>query len=743
MQTAQRYYKHWRKFFSWGTRWLVSVGGIGVLAAVTLIFLFLLSVVLPLWQAPRLEAWGYYPVPGGTVTDQTLYYLLEEHREIGLRVTQSGRGIFFRGSDGQPLQQRDLLPESATVSAFAAGELAQGYFALGLADGRALLVHAGFRTQHRQEEGRTIHPELSFPLGPEPIPVDPEGRALIRLALQADQEQLSLLALTEDQRLLLLGFTREESFAAQEPQWQRRELNLPPPQGEVLQMLIDLRQQSAYVIERAGQISLYDIHAAEPRLVQQVRAGSGELQLTRASLLSGGLSLLIGDQQGGLSQWMPLRDQNNNRTLALVRRFESHSGAISALATEYYRKGFAAVSTEGHACLYYATTGAALACRTLVRNVQHVAFAPRADLLLIEEPATGVRLLELHNPHPEFSWQAAWGKVWYEGRAKPDHIWQSSSANDDFEPKFSLMPLGLGTLKAAFYTMLFSVPIAILGAMYTAYFMSAGLRALVKPVIEIMEALPTVILGFLAGLWFAPLVEKNLPGFLLIVLTIPAVGIGASALWFWAPPGLRRRIGEGREFLLLIPLIIIAVAGALWLGTMLERLFFGGNTPLWLFQHGIDYAQRNAMVVGIAMGFAVIPTIFSISEDAIFSVPRHLSVGSLALGASRWQTMIRIVLLTASPGIFSAVMIGLGRAVGETMIVIMATGNTPIMDLNLFQGFRAMSANIAVEMPESEVGSTHYRMLFLCGLLLFLVTFLLNTVAEIVRQRLRQRYSNL
>jgi len=105
--------------------------------------------------------------------------------------------------------------------------------------------------------------------------------------------------------------------------------------------------------------------------------------------------------------------------------------------------------------------------------------------------------------------------------------------------------------------------------------------------------------------------------------------------------------------------------------------------------------------------------------------------------------MVKVVLLTASPGIFSAVMIGLGRAVGETMIVVMATGNTAIMDLNIFQGFRALSANIAVEMPESELGSTHYRILFLAGLVLFMATFAFNTVAEVVRQRLRVKYSSL
>jgi phosphate transport system permease protein len=143
------------------------------------------------------------------------------------------------------------------------------------------------------------------------------------------------------------------------------------------------------------------------------------------------------------------------------------------------------------------------------------------------------------------------------------------------------------------------------------------------------------------------------------------------------------------------------------------------------------------------MGFAVIPTIFSIAEDAIFSVPKSMSYGSLALGATPWQTMLYVVLPTASPGIFSALMIGMGRAVGETMIVLMATGNTPITDINIFEGMRTLAANIAVEIPEAEVGSSHYRILFLTGFVLFCFTFVFNTAAEIVRQRLRNKYGSL
>jgi phosphate transport system permease protein len=154
----------------------------------------------------------------------------------------------------------------------------------------------------------------------------------------------------------------------------------------------------------------------------------------------------------------------------------------------------------------------------------------------------------------------------------------------------------------------------------------------------------------------------------------------------------------------------------------------------------LSFDQRNAFVVGMVMGFAVVPIIFTISEDALSSVPPGLTAASLALGATRWQTALHVVLPSASPGIFSATMVGFGRAVGETMIVLMATGNTPVMDWNIFNGFRTLSANIAVEIPEAPVGGTLFRSLFLAALLLFIMTFVVNTAAEVIRQRMRMKY---
>jgi phosphate transport system permease protein len=195
--------------------------------------------------------------------------------------------------------------------------------------------------------------------------------------------------------------------------------------------------------------------------------------------------------------------------------------------------------------------------------------------------------------------------------------------------------------------------------------------------------------------------------------------------------------------MILIPVVILLGYLSMQMSSDLERWLFAGDIRLFLAEHGVHFDQRNALVVGLAMGFAVIPTIFTIAEDAVFSVPKHLTDGSLALGATQWQTLTHVVLLTASPGIFSAIMIGLGRAVGETMIVLMATGNTPILDWNMFEGMRSLAATIAVELPESEVGNSHYRLLFLAALLLFIFTFAVNSLAELVRQRLRDKYRSL
>ncbi|MDR2982265.1 MAG: ABC transporter permease subunit [Puniceicoccales bacterium] len=409
------------------------------------------------------------------------------------------------------------------------------------------------------------------------------------------------------------------------------------------------------------------------------------------------------------------------------------------------------VTEGGEASLRYSTT-------ETVRWTTSLDFKPTAsfigghyDSVNFLDNDGNIHRYRLSDPHPESGWKAFFGKIWYESAPEPAWTWQSSSGNDDFEPKLSLVPLIFGTVKGTGYAMVFSLPISLLAALYMAQFMRPEHKRIVKPIMETMASLPSVVLGFIAALWLAPRVETKVPSLILVAIALPLAAMAAGFCWSRLPAKWKRWIPPGWEFAGLIPLIVLVAMGVWSLGPTFERLFFTWKDPStgqviadfrlwWTSLSGAAFEQRNCLVVGFIMGFAVIPVIFTIAEDALSNVPRSLVSASLALGASRWQTAWRVVVPTASAGIFSGVMIGFGRAIGETMIVVMATGNTAVMDWNIFNGMRTLSANIAVELPEAAVASTHYRTLFLGACCLFILTFILNTAAELLRQRLREKY---
>lgn len=719
----------------------MAAGGVAVLVSILLIFFYLLYVVLPLFEGASIGE-----VERSLDAGPAIHVAIDEYRETTFTVAADGSYTLVRNGDGAVTDSGRLDGGAGgDISAIGHGDPTTGVVLAATGDGRVFAR----RLEHRidfPDDVRRVTAALTWPLGDAALTVDPKGRALRIVAGQVGEEQATLVGVTDDDTLRLLHVAIETSFLDDEVTLEETRSRIPLSGVRPTRIIVDIDQRDLFVATDHGELLLFDItDKANVALVDRVAATPPEVALTALEFLSGGISVLVGDAGGGIAQWFPVRDENNDYSLARVRTFRPLEAGITRIAPEYHRKAFAAIDSDGTLALYHTTANRRNALRRgVAHNPAALSMAPRADAVVVQDGGGRIDILPVDNEHPEVSFDALWGKVWYESRAEPEFIWQSSSASSDFEPKYSLTPLTFGTLKATFYSMLFAMPLAVLGAIYTAYFMTPAMRAVVKPSIEVMAALPTVILGFLAGLWLAPLVEQELVGFFLSVAVVPLAVILGALAWSRTPQSWRQLIPDGWEALLLVPVIILAGWFSLELGTLLELLLFDGSAPHWLNEHyGITYDQRNSLVVGIAIGFAVIPTIFSISEDAVFSVPRSLTMGSLALGATPWQTAIRIVLLTASPGIFSAVMIGMGRAVGETMIVLMATGNTPIMDLNIFQGFRALSANIAVEMPESEVGSTHYRILFLAALVLFMFTFLVNTAAELVRQRLRTKYASL
>ncbi|NNK98423.1 MAG: ABC transporter permease subunit [Xanthomonadales bacterium] len=718
---------------------VIGLGGVMVIAAVLLILFYLLYVVMPLFLPAHASQSNLGGNPGWT-GDKTVFLSLEEQQQVAFRVSQDGVAEFFK-LDGLSVIEKILLSDDDRKVAHVAGDQGNsGLIAVAFDDGLVSLVKETYTTDYSAGiEQRTIKPVLEFPYGAGQRILLPTG-AMTGLVLSENDSQLLLAAAGIGGQIRIELNTKQENFLSGEITLERS-VKTFAADFEVTTISVSSDHRWLYLGDSTGRVHFISIASMETIQVVQV----SDAPITSTSMLLGGISLLAGDARGTITQLFPVRDADNQFALEKIRRFESDQGAIVRIIPEQRRKGFVAVDAQGGLAIYHSTAGTLVLQRQLDNGLPDaLALAPRASGLLILNTDGSADFMDIDNEHPEVSFASLWSKVWYENYEAPEYVWQSSASSNDFEPKFSLTPLAFGTLKAALYAMLFALPLALMGAAFTAYFMSPALRRLVKPTIEIMEALPTVILGFLAGLWFAPFLEENLAGVLSMLIVMP-IGLLLFA-WFWTRSQWRIKsfVKPGWEPILLLPVIVVLAVVSMEFAGPLQSLFFGGDLRSWLSQEaGISYDQRNAMVVGCAMGFAVIPTIFSIAEDAIYGVPKSLSDGSLALGATSWQTLVRVILPTASPGMFSAVMIGLGRAVGETMIVLMATGNTPIMDWNLFEGMRTLAANIAVEMPESALNSSHYRILFLAALVLFVFTFFVNTGAELVRQRLREKYSSL
>ncbi len=447
-------------------------------------------------------------------------------------------------------------------------------------------------------------------------------------------------------------------------------------------------------IDRGGRVTAAALNAdgrlylgtAEGNIVSVIFDGSGgaavdvvpafrdRRAVTSLSFLTGGGALAVGDAAGGVSVWFPRREDGAFRLRSSVDwAAEGGPSPVVAIAPSGRDRGFMTLDGRGGIRWLYSTNG-----RTLLslppEQPRAVALAlnARADNLVTLHADGAVVFRSLDGAAPEAGWAGFFARLLYEGYEEPAFVWQSTGSEAG-EQKLSLVPLVWGSVKAAVYALFFATPIALAAAMYLSQFADPRWRDRLKPAVEMLAAVPSVVIGFLAALWLAPMLER----------------------------------------------------------------YMGFFTAHW------QYDQRNSLVIAVAMGFAVIPTVFSLAEDSISAVPPSLSAASLALGASKWQTVIRVVLPTASPGIFTAVMLGFGRAVGETMIVLMAAGNTPIISLSPFNGMRTLSANIAVEMPEAPVGGTLYRTLFLCALILFVMTLVINTVAEIFRNRLRRRYGRI
>ena len=719
-------------------RWVVSTGGLGLIALVVFIFFYLLAEVLPLFTNAELRLQSSETRSSASAEHDIWLLELDEQGEVLLQVDSSG-AIVFEQLDGSGVERFASAIAQPVLLARDFG--ANGLFALAAADGSVELYRYGFKDDF-SSGSRVIQTQLLRPYGVDKLQLELEGE-LQALELREFQDILLLAALDSVRGLRL--FQVEQSFNLFTEEVTLTQQELAAPVGDWRPELLAINGNQRWLFTALGdQVRVFALRADGLRWHSNYSVPG----LQSWQWLLGQSSLLLRTADS-VQQWSMVNyGQQGQRGFEFSQLRSLRTDELSAesiLVPAQRSRSF--IALDSSRLLFVNTTAEKYsldsALPELSGPVRAAALSPRADNIYVRTDS-GSWLYSVDNPYPEISLKVLWGKIWYENYPEPRHIWQSSAATDDFEPKLSLVPLTYGTLKSAFYAMLLAAPLAVLAAIYTSYFMAPTLRRKVKPAIEMMEAVPTVILGFIAGLFLAPFVENNLGAVCLLILLGPGfiLLLGQGARFF--PAALRRRLEDGWHLAFLLPALALFTVFILQITPTVEQALLGTSTRNWFTTElGIDYDQRNALVIGIAMGFAVIPSIFSVAEDALFGVPAHLSNGSLALGANRWQTLYYVVLPTASPGIFSALSIGFGRAVGETMIVLMATGNTPIMDASIFTGMRTLAANIAVEIPESVVGSSHFRVLFLSGLVLFAFTFVLNTVAEFVRQNLRKKYGSL
>ncbi|MBI4962833.1 MAG: ABC transporter permease subunit [Desulfomonile tiedjei] len=837
----------------------ITIGGVLVIAAVLLMMVFLVYEVTPLFRGGSLESASNYAFEGKP--KETLGLSMDDYRTVAVGITRDGTILAWHARTGTALKAPSFDFGGKTVTAFAQ-TLDTTNAAFGFSDGSVRF-------------GRIIFKNDLLPADPAPPDLKPldsqdstdgsavfsviPGKQIRKISVEVQLDEQVVVSETGspivalNYRLTDFGERPKRTFVALDSQGvaslniAESKLNLftrkvktdvtktilpALPAGAVVsQISVTEAGDQVYFAEKSGRIYRFATRDLNhPELVDTQDVLPTGVGLTALGFLVGDVSLVVGGSDGSLSIYFLLEKKgassSDGLSLVQTRKLEPQIAAVTGFAAEARGKTFATADARGGVWVRHGTSQRTLLRLTAQQGVapHGLVLAPRLNGLLLLGQGGQVNFWDIDIPHPEVSLHTLFGKVWYEGYPQPTYTWQSSAATDAFEPKLSLVPLIFGTLKGTFYSLLFAVPVALLAAIYTSEFLPQSARGKVKPVMEVMASIPSVVLGFVAALVLAPFVENWIGSVMLVFAIVPLSLVLAAYLWQLLPPSLALRLHGLTKFLLMF----VVVGAALWLayqaGPLFEKVFFNGNFQAWLNRDtgrpapflfililplmavavslaasrvfgqrfslylrnfpplysaildllrwmalaavigglsyilalfleamGVDprgevvstYVQRNTFIVGFAMGFAVIPIIYTLAEDALNAVPDHLRAASLGCGATPWQTAMWIILPTAMSGVFSAIMIGMGRAVGETMIVVMSAGNTPLIDLNIFNGLRALSANIAVELPEAPKDGTLYRVLFLTGLVLFGMTFVINTVAELVRLRFRKRAMQL
>lgn len=679
---------------------IITIGGLTVLVTLAVLIWHLLYVTSPLLLSPSLKAINSWPTP------ENEHILLLEDLSAGraiLSMTEDCQLNLYQSDDSDTaLELLKTLPQSCQLSTRALHYGGERYlFQLG-ADGvirMERLIRVAQRIERMQELSFLVKPAVPEMIQQWQVALSERWLAL---AIQSDS-QWHVHWVSRDRPLQ--NFTQELDGSGQ------------------LLLLPSVRTALWYKLD--------EVVFTSPGSHQRIHT---DRPVETVSAFPDHKAVLIGLEDGEVQKWSSFNQQGQ----FIYQQIYTLPEPVSVQQMQMVSgKDLGVILTpDQDLLLFLGSTGEILQRHSLSQS--GLSFLLAGNKLFVQHKQS-IEQWHIDNASSIVSFESLWSKVWYHGYAEPDTIWQSTTSADSSQAKYSLVPLVIGSLKAALFALMVAIPLALGAAIYTAYFVPDSLRNWLKPGIEMLEAVPSVVIGFIAAIWLIPVVEDYL---LAIVLFLWGLPIGLIISAFLQKPvsrWLSIKWQSGWELLMAVPLVLLVAWLAFLLGEGLQDWLW----PLGWFTDSETYSSKNALVVALALGIAIVPSIYSLAEDAIYEVPAHLRQASFALGATRSQTLRYVVLVAAYPGIFSSVMLGLSRAFGETMIVLMVTGNTPVADWDPFSGLRALTANIAIELPEAEVGSIHYRILFFTALLLFVFTFVINTFAELIRGRLRRHYQNV